>query len=134
MDDRRPSKRTVHKLLTLVVLVLGIGLGRPAAVGRMDADQPWVSPHKGCRCAFATYDGGESCSEDEKRVVSEHGVAAGAAMLVRRFQECHDARERLVDACRQPRGPDVRQAGCCAFETGCCLGCCAGACASGGGS
>jgi putative component of membrane protein insertase Oxa1/YidC/SpoIIIJ protein YidD len=50
--------------------------------------QKWISPHKGYRCAYSAYYGGESCSSYGKRIIVEYGWLYFFKHFYGRLAEC----------------------------------------------
>lgn len=69
--------------------------GASFAVAAITIYQRWVSPFKGFRCAYRAHNGGPSCSEYGKEMISSHGISRGLSRLTQRFRECGESARLL---------------------------------------
>ncbi len=60
--------------------------------------QRFISPYKGCRCAYGYYHPSLSCSGQVKHILAEHGVIAGWSLIWLQFRQCRAAYEALTEA------------------------------------
>lgn len=63
--------------------------------------QRFISPYKGCRCAYGCYHPGLSCSGQVKRILAEYGVIDGWPLICQQFRLCRASYDFLVNAQRQ---------------------------------
>jgi putative component of membrane protein insertase Oxa1/YidC/SpoIIIJ protein YidD len=67
----------------------------PPLIAAINGYQKYMSPHKGYHCAHRIVNGGNSCSEEVKQLISEHGLLASMAQIRQRFHDCKAAASYL---------------------------------------
>lgn len=61
------------------------------AIGSIELYQKYISPHKGCHCAYSALHKDIPCSTYGKRVIAEKGALKGLFLLSKRFVDCKKA-------------------------------------------
>ncbi|PSB02408.1 membrane protein insertion efficiency factor YidD [Merismopedia glauca] len=73
---------------------LDVGM-RQMALASISGYQRYLSPHKGFKCAHRVLNGGKSCSEYVKQVITQEGLIAAIPASRQRFAACHAANQIL---------------------------------------
>jgi putative component of membrane protein insertase Oxa1/YidC/SpoIIIJ protein YidD len=66
-----------------------------AAIGSIEAYQKHLSPRKGFSCPHRLLEGGESCSEYVKRILTNQDLLTAIQLAPDRFRACHSAAKAL---------------------------------------